>query len=100
MAGPQRPSVKARTGEKRPLYPKGSGSWGKPPAGGWSDLGVHMFMLAVTQRKQGGASLESTLTFGETTVGSLKAMVESVAKVAAEGSGLRTPSHTSLTCVP
>lgn len=85
--------MKARTGQRRPLHPKGSESRGKPPAGEWSDLGVPTLVLAVTQRESREEQAWSPQ------LGPLKAMGESVAKLATDGSGLRTPGHTSLTRV-
>ena len=94
MAGPQRSRVKARTGQRRPLHPKGSESRGKSPAGEWSDLGFPTLMLAVTQRESREEHAWSPR------LGPLKAMGESVAKLAIDGSGPRIPGHISLTRVP
>lgn len=46
-----------------------AGRHGSLLPGEWSDLGVHEFTVAATQTEEGGGSLESMLTHGETTVG-------------------------------
>lgn len=53
----------------RPLYLGSSREPWELLPGEWSDRGVRKFTLAATQTEEGGGSLGSTLTPGETAVG-------------------------------
>lgn len=61
--------LRAGTGQRRPLYLGSSREPWELLPGEWSDRGVRKFTLAATQTEEGGGSLGSTLTPGETAVG-------------------------------